>query len=79
MDALATRQRASGALLIVGSVLGLAGNALHPHAASADASAALLLIADNGAWSAIHLTIIVAAVAYLPTGVLGIAMLAARA
>jgi hypothetical protein len=41
-------------------VLGLVGNALHPHVASPDAGASVRAIADNVAWSAIHLAIIVA-------------------
>ena len=54
------RQRISGALLIAGAVVGAVGNALHPHTADPDAAAALQAIAQNGAWVAIHLAIIVA-------------------
>src|SRR5512143_614833 len=60
MQSLGTRRHAAGALLIIGSALGLVGNALHPHVASPDAGASLRAIADNVAWSAIHLAIIVA-------------------
>lgn len=60
MESLGTRRHAAGAVLIIGSVLGLVGNALHPHVASPDAGASLRAIADNVAWSAIHLAIIVA-------------------
>lgn len=60
MESLGTRRHAAGAVLIIGSVLGLVGNALHPHVASPDAVASLRAIADNVAWSAIHLAIIVA-------------------
>ncbi|MEP7041351.1 MAG: DUF4386 family protein [Chloroflexota bacterium] len=54
------RQRISGALLIAGAVLGTIGNALHPHTASPDPAATVQAIAQNGAWVAIHLAIIVA-------------------
>ena len=54
------RQRISGALLIVGAVIGTIGNALHPHSASPDPAATVQAIAQNGAWVAIHLAIIVA-------------------
>lgn len=54
------RQRISGALLIVGAVMALVGNALHPHTAGVDVSATLQAIAQNNAWVGIHLTIIVA-------------------
>lgn len=54
------RQRISGALLIVGAVMALVGNALHPHTAGVDVAATLQAIAQNGAWVGIHLTIIVA-------------------
>ena len=60
MESLGTRRHAAGGILIIGSLLGLVGNALHPHAANADAGASLRAIADNVAWSAIHLAIIVA-------------------
>jgi hypothetical protein len=54
------RQRISGALFIVGAMMGLVGNALHPHTAGLDGAATVQAIAQNGAWVAIHLTIIVA-------------------
>ena len=54
------RQRISGALLIAGAVIGTVGNALHPHSASPDPAATVQAIAQNGAWVAIHLAIIVA-------------------
>ena len=54
------RQRVSGALLIAGAVIGTIGNALHPHSASPDPAATVQAIAQNGAWVAIHLAIIVA-------------------
>src|SRR5450759_3738830 len=49
-----------GALFISGAVIGLVGNALHPHTAELDAAATVRAIAGNGAWVAIHLVIIVA-------------------
>jgi len=54
------RQRISGALFIIGAMMGLVGNALHPHTAGLDGAATVQAIAQNGAWVAIHLTIIVA-------------------
>lgn len=54
------RQRMSGALFIAGAVIGLVGNALHPHTAGLDAAATVQAIAQNGAWVTIHLAIIVA-------------------
>ncbi len=54
------RQRISGALLIDGAVIGTIGNALHPHTADPDSAATVQAIAQNGAWVAIHLAIIVA-------------------
>jgi hypothetical protein len=54
------RQRMSGALFVAGAVIGLVGNALHPHTADPDAAATVQAIAQNGAWVAIHLAIIVA-------------------
>ena len=54
------RQRISGALFITGAVMGLVGNAMHPHTAGLDGAATVQAIGQNGAWVAIHLTIIVA-------------------
>jgi Domain of unknown function (DUF4386) len=53
-------QRMTGALFIAGAVIGLVGNALHPHTADPDAAAIVRAIAQNGAWVGIHLAIIVA-------------------
>lgn len=72
MDFPGTRQRTAAGLLVIGSLLGLVGNALHPHAASADAGAGIRLIADNALWSAIHLAIIVAILLVIG-GLLGLA------
>ncbi|MHB1135138.1 MAG: DUF4386 family protein [Chloroflexota bacterium] len=47
-------------LLMVGAVVGLVGNALHPHTADPDAAATIQAIAQSGGWVAIHLAIIVA-------------------
>jgi hypothetical protein len=52
--------QAYGALLISGAVIGLVGNALHPHTVNLDGAATIQAIAGNGAWVAIHLAIIVA-------------------
>ncbi len=41
-------------------MMGLVGNALHPHTAGLDGAATVQAIVQNGAWVAIHLTIIVA-------------------
>ena len=54
------RQRMSGALFIAGAVIGLVGNALHPHSAEPDPTAPIRAIAQNGTWVGIHLAIIVA-------------------
>ena len=53
-------QRMTGALFIAGAVIGLVGNALHPHTADPDAAATVRAISQNGAWVGIHLAIIVA-------------------
>jgi len=50
--------RISGALLVVGAVIGIVGNALHPH--TVDTGGVVPAIAANGAWVGIHLTIMVA-------------------
>ena len=65
-------QRISGALLIVGAVIGTIGNALHPHSASPDPAATVQAIAQNGAWVAIHLAIIVA-ILLIMGGLVGLA------
>jgi len=52
--------RLFGALFISGALIGLVGNALHPHTADLDGAATVQAIAGNGAWVAIHLAIIVA-------------------
>lgn len=72
MDSFGTQRRAAAGLLIVGSLLGLVGNALHPHAATPDAGARLQLIAGEAPWSAIHLAIIVAILLVIG-GLLGLA------
>ncbi len=63
MESLAVPARStklSGGLFVAGSVLGAVGNALHPHVANPDSEAVVRSIAENGAWIAIHLAIIVA-------------------
>ncbi len=61
-----------GALFISGAVIGLVGNALHPHTADLDAAATIHAIAGNGAWVAIHLAII-AAILLVSGGLVGLA------
>lgn len=63
--------RLFGILLMVGAVIGMVGNSLHPHAAEADAAAATLAIARNDAWVLIHLAII-AAILLATGGLLGL-------
>ncbi len=68
------RQRMSGALFVAGAVIGLVGNAFHPHTADPDAAATVQAIAQNGAWIAIHLAIIVA-ILLIIAGLVGLAEL----
>ncbi len=68
------RQRMSGAMLVAGAIIGLVGNALHPHSAEPDAAATVQAIAQNGAWVAIHLAIIVA-ILLIIGGLVGLAEL----
>jgi hypothetical protein len=69
-------ERLSAVLLMVGAVLGLVGNALHPHTAEADAAAPVRAIAQSGAWVGIHLAIIVAVLLVIG-GLVGLAHLLA--
>ena len=68
------RQRMSGAMLVAGAVIGLVGNALHPHSAEPDAAMTVQAIAQNGAWVAMHLAIIVA-ILLIIGGLVGLAEL----
>lgn len=68
------RMRMSGALFIAGAFIGLVGNALHPHSADPDAAATVQAIAQDGAWVAIHLAIIVA-ILLIIGGLVGLAEL----
>ena len=43
------RQRMSGAPFVAGAIIGLLGNALHPHTADPDAAATVQAITQNGA------------------------------
>ena len=52
--------RLAAGMLISGAMIGLVGNALHPHAAGADAEATMAAIAASGAWVAIHFAILTA-------------------
>ena len=65
-------QRMTGGLFIVGAVIGLVGNALHPHTADPDAAAIVRAIAQDGAWVWIHLAIIVA-ILLITGGLVGLA------
>lgn len=69
---LARSQRVSGGLLIAGAVIGLVGNALHPHSADPDAAAVVRAIAASDTWVLIHLTII-AAILLIIGGLVGLA------
>lgn len=66
--------RLSGGLFVSGAVLGLIGNALHPHTADLDPAATVSAIAANGWWVGIHLAIIVA-VLLIVGGLVGLAEL----
>ena len=44
------RQRMSGAMFVAGAVIGLVGNALHPHSAEPNAAATIQALAQYGAW-----------------------------
>ncbi len=68
------RMRMSGALFIAGAIIGLVGNALHPHSAEPDAAATLQAIAQDGSWVAMHLAIIVA-ILLIIGGLVGLAEL----
>lgn len=68
------RQRMSGALFVAGAVIGLVGNALHPHSADPDAAATIQTLAQNGVWVALHLAIIVA-ILLIIGGLVGLAEL----
>jgi hypothetical protein len=61
-----------GALFMSGAVIGLVGNALHPHTATLDPAEAVQAIAGNGSWVAIHVAIIVA-VLLIIGGLVGLA------
>ncbi len=62
----------AGGLFIAGSLLGAVGNALHPHVADPDSAAVVRSIAENGAWVAIHLAIILA-ILMVTGGLVGLA------
>lgn len=68
------RQRMSGAMFVAGAVIGLVGNALHPHSAEPNAAATVQALAQNGAWVAVHLAIIVA-ILLIIGGLVGLAEL----
>ena len=60
-------------LAMAGAVIGLVGNALHPHTV-ADAATAVRTVAERGSWVAIHLAIIVA-ILFVIGGLVGLAQL----
>ena len=68
------RQKMSGALFVGGAIIGFLGNALHPHTADPVAAATVRAIAQNGAWIAIHLAIVVA-ILLIIGGLVGLAEL----
>lgn len=47
-------------LLISGALIGLVGNALHPHTVESDAAGMVRAVAQSGTWVGIHLAIVVA-------------------
>ena len=65
-------RRMTGALFIAGALIGLVGNALHPHTTDPDAAAIVRAISQNGAWVWIHLAIIMA-ILLIIGGLLGLA------
>lgn len=69
---LARSQRMSGGLLIAGAVIGLVGNALHPHSADPEGAAVVRAIAVSDTWVPIHLTIIMA-ILFIIGGLVGLA------
>ncbi|MBA3583155.1 MAG: DUF4386 family protein [Gemmatimonadetes bacterium] len=68
----ARSQRMSGGLLIAGAVIGLVGNALHPHTADPEGAAVVRAIAASDTWVPIHLTIILA-ILFIIGGLVGLA------
>ena len=66
-------QRLTAVLLMAGAVIGVVGNALHPHVA-VSLTLKLQAIVGNGAWVAIHLTILVAILLVIG-GLVGLARL----
>lgn len=65
-------RRVSAVQLLLGAVIGLVANSLHPHSADPDTATTLQAIAQNGAWVGIHVGIITA-VLLLIGGSLGLA------
>lgn len=53
-------RRISAIQLMLGAVIGLVANSLHPHTADPDTVTTLQAIAQNGAWVGIHVAIITA-------------------
>lgn len=63
--------RVSGLLLISGSLVGLVGNVLHPHAAAPDRAGAIQALAVNDSWTWIHLAILTA-ILFIVGGLVGL-------
>ncbi len=64
-------KRISGLLLISGSLVGLIGNALHPHTADLDRAGAIQALSVDGSWTWIHLAIITA-ILFIIGGLVGL-------
>lgn len=65
-------RKLSSVLLIVAAVVGLVGNAMHPHTVDVDAAAALRGVGESGTWVWIHF-VIITAVLLLMGGLVGFA------
>ncbi|MDQ6710110.1 MAG: hypothetical protein M3Z11_06090 [Candidatus Dormibacteraeota bacterium] len=56
----ASRDTITPLLLVMGAVIGLVGNALHPHIVNASTESKLRAVADSAMWVGIHAAILVA-------------------
>jgi len=52
--------RITPALLVIGAIIGLIGNALHPHIVNPSTESKLRVIADTSIWVSVHVAVIVA-------------------
>jgi hypothetical protein len=64
--------RVAAGMLVSGAVIGLVGNALHPHAAGLDMAETVAGIAASGTWVAIHFAILTAII-LIVGGLIGVA------